>query len=95
VRILRTLLQPLLEIPTMASSIDSEFRIDVMRPTRDRVRSMAQEGRTLDEITSWLADLPLTDLEYDVAYILAGHEAKRQSPAVEQYRQSLEAGIGA
>jgi hypothetical protein len=78
----------------MPSSIDGKFRIDVMRPTRDRIRSMAQEGRTLDEISSWLADVPLTDLEYDVAYILAGHEIKRQSPAVELYRQSLEAGIG-
>jgi predicted component of type VI protein secretion system len=78
----------------MASSIDGDFRIHVMRPTRDRLRSMAHEGRTLDEISSWLADLPLTDLEYDVAFILAGHEIRRHSPAVEQYRQSLEAEIG-
>lgn len=56
---------------------------------------MAKEGRSLGEINAWLADLPLTDLEHDVAVILAGHEVGRHSPAVEQYRKSIEAEIGA
>jgi hypothetical protein len=78
----------------MSASIDRDFRLGVMRPTRDRIQAMAREGRTFDELRSWLADLPLTDLEYDVALILAGHEVRRISPAVERYRESLEAGIG-
>jgi hypothetical protein len=68
--------------------------MSVMRPVRNRVQSMAQAGQTLDEINSWLADLPLTDLEYDIAFILAGHEARRHSPAVKRYLKSIEAGIG-
>ena len=78
----------------MATSIDKDFRISVMRPTRSRIRSMATEGRALDEINSWLADLPLTELEYEIAFILANHEVRRRSPAVERYRESLAAGIG-
>jgi hypothetical protein len=68
--------------------------MSVMRPVRDRVQSMAQAGQTRDEINSWLADLPLTDLEYDIAFILADQEARRHSPAVQRYLESIEAGIG-
>jgi hypothetical protein len=67
--------------------------MSVMRPVRDRVQSMARAGQKLDEINSWLADLPLTELEYDIAFILAGHEARRHSPAVMRYLESVEAGI--
>jgi len=56
---------------------------------------MAQAGDALDAIKSWLADLPLTELEHDIAAIYAGHEVRRRSPAVERYLESLEAGIGA
>jgi diguanylate cyclase (GGDEF)-like protein/PAS domain S-box-containing protein len=78
----------------MATSIDKDFRTSVMRPARNRIQSMAKEGRALDEINSWLVDLPLTDLEYDIAFILASNEVRRCSPTVERYRESIEEGIG-
>jgi hypothetical protein len=78
----------------MGTSIDRDLRIEVMRPVQNRIRAMAAEGRTRDEINSWLVDQPLTDLEHDVASILAGHEVTRHSPAVERYLESLEAEIG-
>jgi hypothetical protein len=65
-----------------------------MRQARDHIRSMAMQGRALDEINSWLVDLPLTELEYEIALILADHEVRRGSPAVERYRESLAAEIG-
>jgi two-component sensor histidine kinase len=79
----------------MATSIDKDFRMSVMRPVRNRIQSMAQAGQALDDIKSWLADLPLTELEHDIAAIFAGHEVRRRSPAVERYLESIEADIGA
>jgi hypothetical protein len=52
-----------------------------MEAARSKVRQLAEEGRTVEEIGRALVGEGLTDLERDVAYLLATHEVGRQSGA--------------
>jgi hypothetical protein len=76
-------------------SIDHELRMHVMHAVQSRMKAMVDSGRPLQEIESWLAGQSLTELEQDVAFILARHEFRRRSAAVDRYLASIEAEIGA
>jgi hypothetical protein len=57
------------------------FRESAMEAARHKVRQLAAEGRTVEEIERALAGEGLTDLERNVAYLLATHEVGRVSTA--------------
>ena len=48
-----------------------------METARSKVRQLAEEGRTVEEIRQALAGDGLTELERDVAYLLATYEVGR------------------
>jgi DNA repair ATPase RecN len=48
-----------------------------METARSKVRQLAEEGRTVEEIRRALAGEGLTELERDVAYLLATYEVGR------------------
>ncbi len=52
-----------------------------MEAARHKVRQLAAEGRTVEEIERALAGEGLTDLERNVAYLLATYEVGRASTA--------------
>lgn len=55
------------------------LRESAMEAARIKVRELAAEGRSVDEIDLVLARDDLTELERDVAYLLATYEVGRGS----------------
>ena len=54
-------------------------RESVIEATRNKVRQLADEGRTVEQIDRALAGEGLTEQERDVAYLLATYEVGRGS----------------
>ena len=52
-----------------------------MKAARNKVRRLAEEGRTVEEIERALIGEGLTELERDVAHLLASYEVRRGSAA--------------
>ena len=68
-----------------------------MEAARSKVRQLAEEGRTVEEIRRALAGEGLTELERDVAYLLATYEVGRGSGATKGapgYWKDIEREIG-
>ena len=73
-------------------------RDSAMKAVRPKVRQLAGEGRTVEEIDRTLAGEGLTQLERDVAYLLATYEVGRRSTArnaAPGYWEDVEREIGA
>ncbi len=51
-----------------------------MEAARSKVRQLAEQGRTVEQIDRALAGEGLTEQERDVAYLLATYEVGRGSP---------------
>jgi hypothetical protein len=51
-----------------------------MEAARGKVRQLAEQGRTIEQIDRALAGEGLTEQERDVAYLLATYEVGRGSP---------------
>lgn len=81
---------------TMATNGDT-VRESSMEAVRHKVRRLADEGRTVEEIDRAFIGAGLTQLERDVAYLLASHEVRRGSAArtgARDYWEDLEREIG-
>ena len=57
------------------------LRESAMKAARNKVRRLAEEGRTVEEIERALIGEGLTELERDVAHLVAGYEVRRASAA--------------
>lgn len=72
-------------------------REDAMEAARSKVRQLAEEGRTVEEIGRALVGEDLTELGRDVAYLLATHEVRRGSGTTKGapgYWEDIEREIG-
>ena len=56
-------------------------RESAMKAVRNKVRRLAYEGCTVEQIERALIGEGLTDLERDVAHLLASYEVRRASAA--------------
>jgi hypothetical protein len=68
-----------------------------MEAAQSKVKQLAEEGRTIEEIGQALVGEGLTELERDVAYLLASHEVGRGSGATKGapgYWKDIERDIG-
>ena len=73
------------------------FRESTMKAARNKVRRLAEEGRTVEEIERALIGEGLTELERDVAHLLASYEVRRGSAAragARGYWEDIEREIG-
>jgi hypothetical protein len=63
---------------------------------RQKVRWLAEEGRTVEQIDRALSDDGPTELERDIAHLLATHEVRRGSEArtSARYWQDIDHEIG-
>jgi cytochrome c556 len=80
----------------MATNGDT-LRDSAMKAVRHEVRRLAEEGRTVEEIDRAFIGAGLTELERDVAHLLATYEVRRGSGArtcARDYWEDIERGIG-
>jgi hypothetical protein len=80
----------------MATNGDT-LRDSAMKAARHNVRRLAEEGRTVEQIDRALIGEGLTELERDVAYLLATYEVRCGSAArtgARDYWEDIEREIG-
>jgi hypothetical protein len=72
------------------------FRDSALRAARQKVRRLAEEGRTVEQIDRVLGGDGLTELERDIAHLLATYEVRRgpDARASARYWQDIDHEIG-
>ena len=72
------------------------LRDSALKAARQKVRWLAEEGRTVEQIDRVLSGDGLTELERDIAHLLATYEVRRGSEArtSARFRQDIDHEIG-
>jgi hypothetical protein len=72
------------------------LRDSSLEAARQKVRRLAEEGRTVEQIDRVLGDDGLTELERDIAHLLATYEVRRgpEERASARYWQDIDDEIG-